>query len=798
MLQSLCILAISLALCCAPAIAQTGRIRVDATRPLHPVPSTLWGIFFEEINHAGDGGLYAELVRNRSFEDSGRPEAWSPVADGTSRVEMALETSPTAQLNQAQRQCLALRAQIAPGGGRAGVANTGYWGINVRKGKTYALSLFARTDAQGQALDVSLETSAGAVLARGSIRGIGGVWKRHALRLRAEGDDPAARLVICLRRSGTVWLDVVSLFPPTWKGRPNGLRPDLAEMLAALRPGFVRFPGGCYCEGNELKNAFRWKKSMGPIETRPGHLVDVWGYRSQDGLGFHEYLQMCEDLGAEPLFVINCGMAHRDVAPMDQMGEFVQDALDAIEYANGPVTSKWGALRAANGHPKPFGLKYMEIGNENSGPAYEERYALFYDAIRARFPEVRLVANVPVRSRPYDIVAEHYYSSPEWFVSQATRYDDYDRSRPKIQVGEYAVTAGAGKGNLAAALAEAAFMTGMERNSDHVVMASYAPLFVNVNDRTWNPDLICFDSSRVYGIPSYHVQKLFRDHRPDRILPLELDLPPVPAPIHRGSVGLGTWLTRAEYRDLRVEVGGQVVYEQSFASGAPDWRPVRGRWSVEAGAYRQTSDAEDVRSVLKSEGWTDCTLTVKARKISGAEGFLILFRVRDDLNWYWWNIGGWGNRMHGIEKAIGGGKSLVGEHVPGAVEAGRWYDIRIELSGPRIRCWLDGQLIHDARDVAPQPLAATAGLIERTGEIVLKVVNTSDSEQRLRLEIASPRKLEERARMWLLTSGSVFDENDFDAPLRVSPQEHTVRGVAHSFVHAFPAHSLAILRIRQR
>ena len=323
-----------------------------------------------------------------------------------------------------------------------------------------------------------------------------------------------------------LWLDVVSLFPEeTYQG--HACRTDLAQMLKDMQPAFVRFPGGCYVEGDELANAFRWKRTIGDVAERPGHW-NLWGYRSNDGLGYLEYLQLCEDLGTEPLFVINCGMAHKDVVPMEQMPEFVQDALDAIEYANGDAgTTKWGKLRAEHGHPAPFGMKYIEIGNENGGPAYDERYALFYDAIKAKYPDINIVANVPTRQRPTEILDEHYYSLPEFFMSNAFRYDTYDRNGSHIYVGEYAVTQNAGQGNLRAAIGEAAFMTGMERNADVVVMSSYAPLFVNPGWRRWNPNAIVFDASRSYGTPSYHVQAMFAQHRPDVILPLELKSPPL-------------------------------------------------------------------------------------------------------------------------------------------------------------------------------------------------------------------------------------------------------------------------------
>jgi hypothetical protein len=406
----------------------------------------------------------------------------------------------------------------------------------------------------------------------------------------------------------------------TWKN--HGLRPDLCEMLVGLKPSFVRFPGGCWVEGDDMAHMYHWKNTIGEFWHRQP-LWNIWRYWATHGLGYHEYLQMCEDLGAEPLFVINVGMSHREVIPMDQMGQWVQDALDAIEYANGPTDSIWGGLRARNGHPEPFGLKYIEIGNENGGPPYQERYVLFHDAIRARYPKMTIIADQPTRQRPCDIVDEHYYSNPEFFMQQADRYDKYDRNGPKIYVGEYAVTLGCGQGNLRGAIGEAAFMTGLERNSDIVVMASYAPLFANINYKRWNPDLICFDSSRVYGLPSYYVQKMFAENRGDVVLPVAVTSPAMEQSSSEegrgGAIGVGTWLTQAEFKDIKVTKDGQTLFSCDFIEGTKGWKLLRGDWKAQDGVLRQNSSADNVRAIAGDKSWTDYTYSLKARKLSGAE-----------------------------------------------------------------------------------------------------------------------------------------------------------------------------------
>jgi alpha-L-arabinofuranosidase len=754
----------------------------------------LYGIFFEEINCAGDGGLYAELVRNRSFEDADKPEHWSLVTSGSAKGEMAIDT----QRPMSPENPRSLRLKIAEvGDGRVGVANAGFWGIALGKDAVYELSFFARCgDGFKGPLVVTLESADGkTTYARRQVGPLTAEWQSFHMPLVSSASDPAAKLVISAAQAGTVWLDMVSLFPKdTWKGRLNGLRPDLAQMLADLRPAFVRFPGGCWVEGDTLEFAQRWKKTIGDVANRRNQW-NIWHYFSTNGLGYHEYLQMCEDLKAEPLFVINCGMSHKEVVPLDKMGEWVQDALDAIEYANGPVDSKWGSLRAKAGHPAPFNLKYLEIGNENGGPAYQERYALFYDAIKARYPQITLIADVRTSKRPTEILDEHYYSSPEFFISHAHKYDTYDRKGPKIYVGEYAVTAGAGQGNLRAAVGEAAFMTGMERNSDVVVMASYAPLLANVNHKRWNPDLINFDSSRVFGTPAYHVQKMFSVNRPDVVLPVTLEFAAPAAPPQRhGAVGLGTWNTQAEFKDVRVTQGEKTLLASDFAKDSAGWKPGSGDWKVQDGALRQSAGGDDRRITTGDPAWSDYTYSLKARKLGGAEGFLIMFHVQNHDHWVWWNLGGWGNSRHALERCEGG-KSILGNEVRGRIETGRWYDIRIELKGQEIRCYLDGKLLHDVEYAQIKPLYAVAGRANSSSEIVLKVVNVSQAACETQIELKGAGRIQPAGQAIVLTSAKPNDENTLAEPTKVAPVARAIENVGPSFRQTFPPNSVTVLRL---
>lgn len=586
----------------AHIFAQTATVTVQVDRPGAKINPALHGIFFEEVNMAGDGGLYAELIRNRSFEDSDNPKHWSLVHGKSANGKLTIDSQrPMSKKNP---RSLKWTIDAADDNNRVGVASDGYYGIPLQKNAVFEFSFAARADdGFSGPLSVTLEDNDGRqVYASARIQGLTAEWKTFRGSLTAGKTGPKARLVIAASRPGTVWLDMVSLFPKaTWKGRPNGLRPDLAEMLVGLRPSFVRFPGGCWVEGETLPFAYRWKATLGDLSERPT-VWNLWQYHSTNGLGHHEYLQLCEDLGAEPLFVINCGMSHQENVPMDKMSEWVQDALDAIEYANGPANSKWGSLRAKAGHPEPFHLRYIEIGNENTGPAYQERYPLFYDAIKSRYPQMIVIANCPTTKRPADIVDEHYYNSPEFFMANVRKYDTYDRKGPKIYVGEYAVTNGCGQGNLRAAIGEAAFMTGMERNADVVALASYAPLFANVNHKTWNPDLINFDTSRVYGTPSYYVQTMFSQNRGDVDLPTTVGVSPA-------NVSVGAPIVPLYAVSSRLNATGEVILKVVNASPAAQEARIQLR-----GAKQVDSSAKVV--VLTSAKGTDENTLAEPTKVS--------------------------------------------------------------------------------------------------------------------------------------------------------------------------------------
>ncbi len=818
----MCVSALALNAHPAPPAAT---ITIQANQKGVDVSPLLWGIFYEEINHAGDGGIYAEMVQNRAFEET-QPaagatmkdgqmvtpngfthpiwyksdlHAWSVVADGGARVTASLDTAEP--LNEKTPH--SMRVEVADCGKRAAVANEGYWGMSVKAGEAYSLSFYARCPGAPNSVTATLEAADGsATYARAAVAGVSGGWKRYSCTLKAAGTDPKARLVLSFGKPGTVWLDVVSLFPrKTFRNRPNGLRPDLAGLLQGLRPGFVRFPGGCVVEGCTIANRIQWKNTIGDIAQRPGRW-NLWGYHNTEGLGFHEYLQLCEDLGAEPLYVCNAGMScfYRNAEiekDPEKLQPYVQDMLDALEYANGPATSKWGAERARNGHPAPFNIRYVEIGNENWGEDYFRAYRIFYDALKRAYPDVTAIADCPIPNAPVEVVDEHYYVAPGWFFANAHKYDTYDRSGPRIYVGEYACNSQVGAGNMLAALSEAAWMTGMERNSDIVTMASYAPLFENVNNRAWPVNLIQFDSSRSLGRSSYQVQKLFAANRPDHTLPIEVAAAPTgeqPA----GAIGLGAWLTQVEYKDATVMRGGQTLYSSDFAAGLSGWKSLGGQWSVADGVLHQSSESENCLTTAGDAAWTDYTFSVKARKVAGAEGFLILFHVRNADNWVWWNIGGWGNSRHALEQSRDGAKSEVGRSVRGSVETGRWYDIRVETQGSKVRCYLDGKPVQSADLSQSERLYATAGRDLKKGQIVVKVVNPTGDALATDVVLTGVRKVASRAEVITVSATSPQDENTLEQPTKIAPVASRFDGASNRFRFTFRPYSVTVLRLTER
>jgi alpha-N-arabinofuranosidase len=522
--------------------AQSTKLTVQVDKPISEIQPTMWGIFFEDINFAADGGLYAELVKNRSFEFAHPMMGWKE--QKFERFSLNKQSGFTSIINHGEGEASGPRfARITNQSEKGyGLTNEGFRGMGIKKDLQYNFSVWARHREGATTLRLELVDEKGNVIGETSVSPTDDNWKEYTAAFKATSTDPKAKLNIWFEGKGIVDIDMVSLFPQdTWKQRPKGLRADLVQLLADMKPGFLRFPGGCIVEGRDLATRYQWKKTVGKIEDRE-LIVNRWNtefnhrqtpdYFQTFGLGFFEYFLLSEDIGASPLPILSCGMACQfntaELVPMDQLDPYIEDALDLIEFANGPVTSKWGKLRADMGHPATFNLKYLGIGNEQWGPEYIERYKVFTKAIKDKYPNIIIVSSVgpfpdgelfdyaskELKELKAEIVDEHYYKNPEWFLENSNRYDNYDRSGPKIFAGEYAAQSVAtvspdNKNNWKCAMAEAAFMTGLERNADLVHMSSYAPLFAHAEGWQWTPDLIWFDNLRSYGTPNYYVQKLF-------------------------------------------------------------------------------------------------------------------------------------------------------------------------------------------------------------------------------------------------------------------------------------------------
>ncbi|NYF78074.1 alpha-L-arabinofuranosidase C-terminal domain-containing protein [Granulicella arctica] len=501
---------------------QPATLNIDLSKPLHPVSPTLYGLMTEEINYSYDGGLYAEMVRNRAVRQHGWEGLanWRLVELGHSAASLAFD--PTTGPSDALQSSLKLEVKQADPANQAGLLNNGWWGMAVRANTEYKGSFYAKADSNDLGpVSVSLVgDNSGDQLAAATSAPLTTEWKRYDFTLKTGNVATSAEnhLRLSVGHQGTLWIDLVSLFPPTYHDRANGNRPDLMEKMAAMKPAFLRLPGGNYLEGDDIQDRYDWKKTIGPLVDRPTH-PSPWNYQSSDGMGLLEFLEWCEDLKIQPVLAVYAGYSLRGahIEPGPYLEPFVDDALDEIEFVSGDTSTKWGAVRAKLGHPAPFPLTYVEIGNEDNfdrSGSYEGRYAQFYKAIKAKYPSLQLIATMPLKRMKPDVIDDHYYKQATDFFKMTDHYDTIDRNGPKIFVGEWATREGAPATNLGAALGDAAWMTGMERNSDLIVLASYAPLFVNVNPggMQWESDLIGYDALTSYGSPGYYAQAMFANH----------------------------------------------------------------------------------------------------------------------------------------------------------------------------------------------------------------------------------------------------------------------------------------------
>ncbi|TAH70401.1 MAG: alpha-N-arabinofuranosidase [Anaerolineaceae bacterium] len=823
----------------------------------YEVSENLYGLFLEDINFAIDGGMYAEKIKNRSFEygsmatNSSRHgwitlgEIEFEVIDGSSDKSFLNENNPHyARLTNSSNSL-------------AGIGNGGFLdGMSIEENAVYDFSGYFKSHDYTGSIIIKLQDDQGNEYGETKISGITDEWLKYDAIITAAATITKELKLYVLIDKGTVEMDMISLFPrDTYKGRKNGIRKDIGEKLEALSPKFLRFPGGCIVEGKTLDTAYDWKASIGygiefningkssygDVATRPLG-VNLWGnpqitknpYYMTYGIGFYEFFLLCEDLKAEPIPIINAGMScqiqgTRSVGTpaqaleigSDEFNKYVQDALDLIEFANGDSNTKWGAIRIAMGHEEPFNVKYLGIGNEQWGEVYFSRYEAFKSAFQeaakvnpSLYADIELiVANGPVAADRYawnrinvkgtdyaGLVDEHYYMEASWFLTNTDRYDTYDRDNVPVFLGEYAAKANTAE----AALAEAAFMTGLERNGDIVALASYAPLFGNSTAIQWSPDLIWFNNHKVWGSPNYYVQKIFADNVSSKILDSTLIGESLTSEALSGKIGVGTWMTSAFFENIKVvdNESGDVLFSDDFADNSiDDWEQIAGNWNIEDKQLGQ-SNAGSPRNTLTGDvvyngdiNWTNYTLTLTATKKGGSEGFLIPFAVKDKNNSYHWNLGGWANTVSCLEKISAGSKSgQIATTVKSLkIETGRAYEIKIVVNDNLIECYLDDTKMISYTIPKAEAIYQVTGL-DSQGNLIIKVVNVSNETKDLMITVSDLDIKEGNINVSLLTAENSSDINTEHEPENVSIKQTTIK-VDKDFVYSAPKYSVSVLHI---
>ena len=770
----------------------------------------LFGIFFEDLNHAADGGLYAELIQNRSFEfdpvdhqEYHSLTAWEKVERGGGRASINVESeSPVHPANPHY----AVVDILEPGDG-VGLSNEGFnTGIPVKEGEHYFFSVYMRrSDSFGTPVRVHIEDRNGAACASVELSVDSAEWQKYEAVLTAGSTDTSCRLVILTGGQGRLDIDRVSLFPvKTYLGRPGGLREDIAVLLADMKPKFMRFPGGCLVHDGSLNpddrnSMYRWKKTIGEPASRPPRRNN-WGYNQTLGLGYYEYFQFCEDIGAKAIPVLPGGYDphHGRIVPLDQLGPWIQDALDLIEFARGDASTEWGAVRSLLGHPEPFGLDYIAIGNEEVGEPFFERYPYFHKAIKESYPDIQVINSsgpfaaggeyergwASARENHSDLVDEHYYQSPEWFLANMDRYDYFKADEPRVFLGEYASW-----GNTYYnALVEAAFMTRLEQNAHAVGLACYAPMLCNAGYVNWKPDMIWFDNHQVFGTPNYYVQKLFMNHQGDRLLHIEAEnLPEKQEAVQesvKGSIVLAAERSAVSYRSISLT--NNLTGEQQVIDGPVVLDDTDG--NLEEGLRSFRLGATDLR---------DYTLQLTARKSGGVRGFMIYFGMQDGMNRLSWEIGGWQNQDSILSAAINGRGSCLTQSLF-TVEKDTDYVLELHISDRLITTSINGITINRAEDRLPviEPLYYTASVEDQSGDVIVKAVNVLGTPLAVQVELTDLSAASYRAEVHELSGVELDAENSFADPLKVSPSIRTIAFEGKGFGYDFPGHSVTVFRIQ--
>ncbi len=785
------------------------------------ISPSMYGVFFEEINHAGDGGLYAELVQNRSFEEHEMPEGYyvknnkllpKPVKyhlTGEVRNRTyAWNTADVPAWSLQRRDSLAAQMKVtkenpkfasAPNNLKIAIkdasqpvllVNEGYWGMSIVESEKYLLRTIIRTskDYKGK-IRVKLLSSEDKILASETLNETtDGEWNDLKKTLIASGTDAKAKLALEFDAPGTVWVDYVSLFPEnTFNNRPNGLRRDVAEMLVGLKPAFFRWPGGCVVEGITLENRFDWKKTLGDPAARPGE-YSTWGYRCSYGFGYYEMLQFCEDIGAKAMYVCNVGLGCQfrmgDACAEHDIDFYIDDCMDAIEYALGDEATEWGARRAADGHPAPFPLQYVEIGNENWGPEYDRRFDMFYKVIKEKYPQLILIYNeMPQREgeaqiTKTDMIDPHWYVDPYFFFRNTTLFDTYERGKYQIYVGEYACNRSVGAGNMLAALSEAAFIGGMERNGDLVTMASYAPLFENRHNRNWATNLIWIDTDQVLGRSSYYVQKMAAENRPTYNVKSNITMHEVePENFSNGYIGLGAASASVQFKDIKLTHEGITTILDNV-------------------------NLQNERQYMWKETYSgNYTLECKVQKIDGTQGFQFFVGMSEDgKSGYRYNIGMWSSndRAELLRLNDGKEKGVLTEHSGKVIEKDKWYDIKISITPDKSEFYMDGKLLLSYTSQSMPLQFITSGYDEAKGELIMKVVNATDSIYSTTIRLEGTDEVAKEGKVISLTATTGMEENSYEEPKKIYPKEGKYDCFGKRFNYNFPPFSYTILRIKTK
>ena len=800
---------------CQPEMPVTSSITIDLEGFSVPVNQKLYGVTIEEINHAIDGGLYAEMIQNRSFEEGvpplncpydakrnvlSTPNGWTipfirpDSVPGWRKISSNTSIWPDGQelINDKNKRSLLVSVSASSETGRGGVAATGYNGLSIRKGEKYELSLFLKG---GSMIPKTVSIFIGDSVAGEPLSDIFKVspiyeWRKYKYTFTASESTDNAVLAITADTSIVFWTDMVSLFPlKTWKERPNGLRSDLMEMISALNPQFVRFPGGSFVEGYTAGTYPIWHETIGDNSTRK-NFWNVWGYGSTNGMGYHEYLQMCEDLKAEPLYVINSGVTSQSRRPryedITAMNKLVQDALEAIAYANQPADSTFGAMRAKNGHPEPFNLKYIEIGSENYGQEYSKRFDLFKKAINETYPEITVIKSSFIAGKNRTEWTDyHFYSGEDFLIANHDRYEtgQYLRRFPAVFIGEFSMGDASLQGTLRAAIGEACFLLGVENSPEVVKHLAYAPVLGNVNYDFQRYPAISFNNNSAIGSPSYYMLKLLADNRGDDLLKTEIETYSKPQ-VTFGYAGIDVFDNSYDFDDVRID--GRPVTEAMVRTGG---------WKVNNGTL--TPDANRWNNVLMGDSAAhDYTFSVKLRRSKGSGP--VQLRVRDN--------GKEGEANDHIAVSItpgacefyrssGAVKDTLRSPKAYSFESNRWYDVKIVCKDETVSCFVDDVLLHEVV-LPPLPSLVSVATLDKEAEtIILKVVNTTQHEEKTELNIKGGSVKNDAEILQL--SGDPSDRNTFEAPNRIIPVSKNVSfSLGGPVVYSFPPNSITIMKLK--